>query len=82
MCFTLQGQYVVAVDHDAELKNELRSALQEGLQQPQHVDVSALEHQTPVEVMLPGAAMPTALHSQVQGVDIPKNIQGKDQKTL
>lgn len=73
---------MVAVDHDAELQHELRRALQESLQQPQHVDVSALEHQTPVEMTLTRVAMPTALHSQVQGVDVPGDTQRGNVKWL
>ena len=60
------------MNHDAELQHQLRSALQEGLKEAEHVDVSTLEHQAPVEVTSLPIAMPTALGAQVQGMDIPE----------
>lgn len=63
---TLQWQDVFAVDHDAELQDKLWCALQESLQQPQHVDISRLKHQAPVAV-----AIPVVLHTQVQHVNVP-----------
>lgn len=68
---TLKRQDLLGVDHDAELQNQLRCALQEGLQQTQHADVGALEHHAPVEVTALGVSVPPALHAQVQSVDVP-----------
>lgn len=59
------------MDHDAQLEDELRSRLQEGLQEAQHGDVSALKHQPPVEVATGPIAMQTALGAKVEGVDVP-----------
>ncbi|GAA6082425.1 uncharacterized, partial [Tachysurus ichikawai] len=54
-----EWQDVFAVDHDAELQDKLWCALQESLQQPQHVHISRLKHQAPVAV-----AIPVVLHTQ------------------
>lgn len=76
---TLERQNLLGGDHDAELQNQLRRALQEGLQQTQHADVSALEHHPPVEVAPLRVSMPTALHAQVESVDVP--VQQTDRQT-
>ena len=60
------------MDHDAQLEDELRRRLQEGLQQAEHGDVSALKHQPPVEMAAGTVAVPTALGAQVEGVDVPE----------
>lgn len=60
------------MDHDAQLEDELRGRLQEGFQEAEHGDVSALEHQPPVEVAAGPIAVPTALGAQVEGVDVPE----------
>lgn len=75
---TLKRQHLTGVDHDAELQHQLGSALQEGLKQTQHADIGALKHHAPVVVTPLGVSMPAALHSQIQGVDIPVHhrIQG------
>lgn len=68
---TLDGLQFVGLDDDAELQDQLRSALQEGGQEMQHADVSELVHHPPVEppaVMVPTAPAPDA---QVDGVEIP-----------
>lgn len=69
---TLKGQHLAAVDHDAELQHQLRSALQKGLEQTQHADICILKHHAAVEVTALGVSMPAALHPQIQGVDIPE----------
>ncbi|TNN46337.1 hypothetical protein EYF80_043455 [Liparis tanakae] len=61
---TLQWEDDVSVDHDAQLEDELRSRLQEGFQEAQHGDVSALKHQPPVDVARCPVAVPTALGSK------------------
>lgn len=68
---TLEGQHLPGVDHDAELQDQLGGALQEGLQQAQHADISALKHHAPVVVAALGVSVPTALHAQIQSVYIP-----------
>ncbi|MED6255371.1 hypothetical protein ATANTOWER_008794, partial [Ataeniobius toweri] len=68
---TLKRQHLTAVDHDAELQHELRSALYEGLEQTQHADICALKHHAAVVVTALWVSMPAALHPQIQGVDIP-----------
>lgn len=70
---TLQRQDLAGLDHDAELQHQLGGALQEGLEQPQHADVRALEHHAPVVVTPLGVAVPAALNAQIQGVDVPAN---------
>lgn len=67
---TLQPLSLVALDHDAELQHQLRGALQEGLQQPQHVDISILVHHGPVETPLV-LLLPVALYAEVHGADVP-----------
>jgi len=67
---TLQPLRPVALDHDAELQHQLRRALQEGLQQAQHVDVGVLEHHGPVEAPLV-LLLPVALYAEVHGADVP-----------
>lgn len=69
---TLQREDGVPVNHDAQLQDELRGGLQEGLQEAEHGDVSALKHQTPVEVAPGAAAVPAALSPQVEGVEVPE----------
>ena len=69
---TLQWEDLVAMDHDAELQYQLGGALEEGLQQAQHVDVGALKHQAPVEVPPLQVAVEAALHAQEQDVNIPE----------
>lgn len=71
ICLTLQWQDCVAVDHDAELQDELRCRLQEGLQEAEHCDISALKHQPPVEVAARPVAVPVAQGPQVEGMDVP-----------
>lgn len=66
------------MDHDAQLEDELRCRLKEGLQETEHGDVSALKHQPPVEVAAGPVAVPTALGAQVQGVDIPEGQRQRD----
>lgn len=73
---TLQREDDVSVDHDAQLEDELRSRFEEGLQQAQHGDVSALKHQPPVEVTAGPVAMPTALGTKVESVDVPEGERG------
>lgn len=68
---TLEGQHLPGVDHDAELQNQLGGALQEGLQQAQHADISALKHHAPVVMAALGVSVPAALHAQVQSMYIP-----------
>lgn len=75
---TLQWQDCVAVDHDAELQDELRRRLQEGLQEAEHCDISALKHQPPVEVAAWYVAVPAAQGSQVEGVDVP--VRGRQRQ--
>lgn len=65
------------MDHDAQLENELRGRLQEGLQEAEHGDVCALKHQTPTEVALGPNALPTALSAQVESVDVPEDQTNK-----
>lgn len=60
------------MDHDAQLEDELRCRFQEGLQEAEHGDVSALKHQPPVEMATGPVAVPTALGAQVEGVDVPE----------
>lgn len=67
---TLQPLSLVALDHDAELQHQLRGALQEGLQQPQHVDIGVLVHHGPVETPLV-LLLPVALDAEVHGADVP-----------
>lgn len=67
---TLQPLSLVALDHDAELQHQLRGALQEGLQQPQHVDIGILVHHGPVETPLV-LLLPVALDAEVHGADVP-----------
>ena len=67
---TLQTLSLVALDHDAELQNQLRSALQEGLQQPKHVDVCIFVHHGPVEAPLV-LLLPVALYAEVHGANVP-----------
>lgn len=67
---TLQPLSLVALDHDAELQHQLRGALQEGLQQPQHVDIGILVHHGPVETPLV-LLLPVALYAEVHGADVP-----------
>lgn len=69
-CVTLQRQNTAFMDHDAQLQNELWSRLQEGLQEAEHGDVSALKHQPPVELAAGPVAVPAALGTQVEGVDV------------
>lgn len=74
---TLDGLQFVGLDDDAELQDQLRSALQEGGQEMQHADVSELVHHPPVEppaVMVPTAPAPDA---QVDGMEIP-GIKGNN----
>lgn len=68
---------MVAVDHDAELQYQLGGALEEGLQQPQHADVSALKHHSPVIVLPLVLPPPAALHTQVQCVEVPGHPPGQ-----
>ena len=60
---TLEGQDLAGLDHNAELQNQLRGTFEEGFQQTQHADISALEHHAPVEVVPLVVAAPTALHA-------------------
>lgn len=60
------------MDHDTQLQDQLGGGLQEGFQEAEHGDVSALEHQPPVEVAARSAAVPAALSAQVEGVDVPE----------
>jgi hypothetical protein len=74
---TLDGLQFVSLDDDAELQDQLRSALQEGGQEVQHADVSELVYHPPVEppaVMVPTAPAPEA---QVDGMEIP-GIKGNN----
>lgn len=67
---TLQRLCSVLLDHYGELQDQLGSRLQEGLQQPQHVDVRVLEHHGPVPPPL--VLLLTPRHDpQVQGPDVP-----------
>lgn len=68
---TLKWQDLTGLDHDAELQHQLRGTLQEGLEQTQHADVSTLKHHAPIEVMPLVVPTPAALHTQIQGMDIP-----------
>lgn len=77
MSLTLQRQDSIPMDHDAQLEDELWGRLQEGLQEAEHGDVSALKHQTPTEVALGPTALPTALSAQVEGVDVPEDQMNK-----
>lgn len=74
---TLQWQHGVPVDHDAQLQDELGGGLQEGFQEAEHGDVSALEHQPPVEVAPGSGAVPAALSAQVEGVDVSEDQRQK-----
>lgn len=74
---TLQREDGVPVDHDAQLQDELGRRLQEGFQEAEHGDVSALEHQPPVEVAPGSGAVPAALSAQVEGVDISEDQRQK-----
>jgi len=76
MPLTLQREDDVSVDHDAQLEDELRSRLQEGFQEAQHGDVSALKHQPPVEVATWPVAVATALGTKVESVDVPEGERG------
>lgn len=49
------------IHQEAELQHQLRGAAQEGLQQPQHAHVRALEQHTPVEVAPQPLSAPPAL---------------------
>lgn len=60
------------MNHDAQLQDKLRGRFQEGFQEAEHSDVSALKHQTPVEVAPGAAAVPAALSTQVEGVEVPE----------
>ena len=73
---TLEGQDLAGLDHNAELQNKLRGTFEEGFQQTQHADISALEHHAPVEVVPLVVAAPTALHTQIQGVNVPMGEGG------
>lgn len=44
LSLTLQGEDGVSVDHDAQLEDQLGGRLQEGFQEAEHGDVSALKH--------------------------------------
>lgn len=77
VALTLKGQHLTGLDHDGELQNQLRGALQERLEQTQHADISSLEHHAPVVVAPLGIPMPATLHTQVKGVDIPENTNRK-----
>lgn len=68
---TLKGQHLSGLVHDAELQNQLGGALQEGLKQTEHADIGALKHHAPVVVPALGVPVPAALHTQIQGVDVP-----------
>lgn len=71
---TLQCLGSVLLDHDGELQDQLGSRLQEGLQQPQHVDVCILKHHGPVPASL--VLLLTARHDpQVQRPDVPASIR-------
>lgn len=71
---TLQCLGSVLLDHDGELQDQLGSRLQEGLQQPQHVDVGILKHHGPVPASL--VLLLTARHDpQVQRPDVPAGIR-------
>ncbi|TNN73305.1 hypothetical protein EYF80_016468 [Liparis tanakae] len=72
------GQHLLGLDHDAELQHQLRGALQEGLEQTQHADIGALKHHAPVVVSALGVSVPAALHTQIQGVDIPTLLTSAD----
>lgn len=63
------------MDHDAQLEDKLRRRLKKCLQETKHGDVSALEHQPPVEVVVGTVAMPTTLGAQVECVDIPEEAE-------
>lgn len=67
---TLQCLGTVLLDHDAELQDQLGRRFQEGLQQPQHVDVSVLEHHGPVPATLV-LLLPPRHDAQVEGPDVP-----------
>lgn len=67
---TLQRLCSVLLDHYGELQDQLGSRLQEGLQQPQHVDICVLKHHGPVPAPL--MLLLAARHDpQVQGPDVP-----------
>lgn len=78
---TLQPLSLVALDHDAELQHQLRGALQEGLQQPQHVDIGILVHHGPVETPLV-LLLPVALYAEVHGADVPVGGGGKAERLV
>lgn len=71
---TLQRLGSVLLDHDAELQDQLRRRLQEGLQQAQHVDVGVLEHHGPVPPPLV-LLLPPRHDAQVQRPDVPAGGQ-------
>lgn len=73
VALTLKGQHLRGLDHDGELQHQLRGAFQEGLEQTQHADISTLEHHAPVVVAPLGIPVPSTLHTQVQGVDVPED---------
>lgn len=60
------------MDHDAQLQDQLGGGLKEGFQETEHGDVSALKHQPPVEVAARSAAVPAALSTQVEGMNVPE----------
>ena len=78
---TLQRLGPVLLDHDAELQNQLRRWLQEGLQQPQHVDVCVLEHHRPVPAPLM-LLLPPRHDAQVQRPDVPAQVRAHIQVTF
>lgn len=59
------------MDHDAQLQDQLGRRLKEGFQEAEHGDVSAFKHQPPVEVAAWPAAVPAALSTQVEGMNVP-----------
>lgn len=73
--FTLQCLGPILLDHDAELQDQLGRRLQEGLQQPQHVDVSILEHHGPVPTTLM-LLLPSRHDAQVEGPNVPAGVRG------
>lgn len=60
------------MDHDAQLQDQLGGRLKEGFQEAEHSDVSTLEHEPPVEVAARSAAVPAALSTQVEGMNVPE----------
>lgn len=68
---TLEGQHLIGIYHDAELQHKLWGTLQEGFKQAEHADISTLKHHAPVVVTALWVCMPAALHTQIQGMDIP-----------